>query len=238
MALRMTQEAEINAETQLTFSVFLFIRSASPAHGCSCLCSAYVSSSQASLETPSQTPPQACLLDDSKPRKLEIKSECEGCCVPFCCQQVAGGSACECSATWLSKVLMHFPPLGADAASWGRHNVSLAPVKLCPVLSESFRYFCKAAFSPLFSFMLQCNFLSLGFRYVSHRRKAGRCIKCLAVRLSPPSFHSELTPVLSCTCLPQLSFCLEDVPHEGMLVPGIADFCGVLVPFVHQEYRR
>lgn len=89
---------------------------------------------------------------------------------------------------------MYFP-LGADAVSWGRQNVSLAPVKLCPVLSESFRYFCKAAFSLLFSFMLQCNFLSLGLRYVSHRRKAGRCIKCLAVSLSPPSFHSELTPV-------------------------------------------
>ena len=27
--------------------------------------------------------PQVCLLDDSKPSKLEIKSECEGSCVPF-----------------------------------------------------------------------------------------------------------------------------------------------------------
>lgn len=27
---------------------------------------------------PSQTPPQVCLLYDSKPSKLEIKSECEG----------------------------------------------------------------------------------------------------------------------------------------------------------------
>lgn len=174
--------------------------------------------------------------------KLEIKIECEGYCVP---SAVSGWQLLRMLiATQLSKTLMHSPsryfPLVADAVSCGGRNVSLAPVKLCPVLSESFRYFCKAALSPLFSFMLQFNFLSLGLRYVSHRRKAGSCIKCLAVSRSPPFFQSELTPILSCTCLlwlPFFFFLIGCFSLEASCDYNCRLLCGMSVPFVHQKHR-